>query len=87
MLHIRWLIYFILHILSRISKFAFDVILTLLALSELDEEVSEAWICEITFLSLLAVLIHGVSDHLEVNSSALDHLPDILLLEVVGQHD
>ena len=87
MLNIRWLIYFVIHILSRISKFALDVVLTLLALSELDEEVSEAWVCEITFLGLLAVLVHGVSDHLEVNGCALDHFPDVLFLEMVRKND
>lgn len=83
MLDIRWLIYFVIHILSRISKFALDVVLTLLALSELDEEVCEAWVCEITFLGLLAVLVHGVSDHLEVNGCPLDHFPYVLFLEMV----
>ena len=87
MLDIRWLIYFVIHILSRISEFALDIVLTLLALSELDEEVSETWVCEITFLGLLAVLVHGVSDHLEVNSCALDHFPDIFFLEVMAQND
>ena len=87
MLNIRWLIYFVIHILSRISKFALDVVLTLLALSELNEEVSEAWVCEITFLGLLAILVHGVSDHHKIDGSSLDHLLDILLLEVVAQND
>jgi hypothetical protein len=87
LLDIRWLIYFVIHILSRISKFALDVVLALLALSELDEEVSEAWVCEITFLGLLAVLVHGVSHHLEVNGCALDHFPDVLFLEMVRKND
>ena len=87
MLDIRWLIYFVVHILSRISKFALDVIFTLFTLGELDKEVSKAWIREITLLGLLAVLVHGVSHHLEVNSCALDHFLDILLLEVVTKHN
>jgi hypothetical protein len=53
----------------------------------LDKEVSKARICEITLLGLLAVLVHGVSHHLEVNSSALDHFLDIFFLEVVTKHD
>lgn len=83
MLDIRWLIYFVINILSRISKLALDVVPSLFALDELNEEVSEAWIGKITFLGLLGVLVHGVSHHLEVYSSALDHFFDILFLEMV----
>lgn len=64
-----------------------DVVFALLRLCELDKEVREAWVCEISFLGLLAVLVHGVSYHLEVNSSALDHFLNIFFLEVVAQHD
>lgn len=42
-------------------------------------------VAEETFLSLLAVFVHGVPYHLEVNCGALDHFFDIFFLEVVAQ--
>ena len=80
-----WLIYFF--VLSRISKLIFNVRSTLLTSREHDEEVSEASVAEEPLLCLLGVLVHGVSDHLEVDGSTLDHLLDIFLLEVVAEHD
>lgn len=59
----------------------------MLTLSELDEKVSEAGIIEEPLLSFLGVLVHGVSDHHKIDGSSLDHLLDILLLEVVAQND
>ena len=59
----------------------------MLALGELDEKVSEAGVAEEPLLSFLGVLVHSVSDHLEVDRSSLDHFLDILLLEVVAQND
>ena len=82
---VMWLIYFF--VLSRISKLIFNVRSTLLTSREHDEEVSEASVAEEPLLCLLGVLVHGVSDHLEVDGSTLDHLLDIFLLEVVAEHD
>lgn len=59
----------------------------MLAFSELDEKVSEARIAKEPLLSFLGVLVHSVSDHLEVDRSSLDHLLDIFLLEVMAQND
>ena len=80
-----WLIYFF--VLSRISKLIFNVRSTLLTSREHDEEVSEASVAEEPLLCLLGVLVHGVSDHLEVDRGALDHLFDIFLLKVVAKHN
>lgn len=82
---VMWLIYFF--VLSRISKLIFNVRSALLTSREHDEEVSEASVAEEPLLCLLGVLVHGVSDHLEVDGSTLDHLLDIFLLEVVAEHD
>ena len=81
---VMWLINFL---LSRISKLVFDVRSTLLALGKLNEEVGEASVGEEPLLGFLGVLVHGVSDHLEVNRSAGNHLLDIFLLEVMAQND
>ena len=59
----------------------------MLALGELDEEEGEAGVIEELLLRFLGVLVHGVSDHLEVDRGALDHLLDIFLLEVVAEHN
>ena len=62
-----WLIYFLIHILSRISKLVFDILFSLLTLGELDEKVSKAWVSEEPLLGFLGVFVHGISYHLEVN--------------------
>lgn len=59
----------------------------MLALGELDEKEGETGVVEELLLRFLGVLVHGVSDHLEVDGSTLDHLFDIFLLEVVAEHD
>ena len=59
----------------------------MLALSELDKEEGKAGVVEELLLGFLGVLVHGVSDHLEVDRGALDHLLDIFLLEVVAEHN
>lgn len=79
LLLIKW----VFHILSSFCQFIGDVILAFLTASELDEEVSHAWVGEESLLSLLAVLIHGVSDDLEVHRCAIYHLLNVLLLEVM----
>lgn len=84
---VKWLIDFGLLVLSRISELLLDIESSLLAFGELDEEVGEARVGEEPLLGLLGVLVHGVSDHLEVNASSLDHLLDILFLEMVAQDD
>lgn len=84
---VLWLIYFLVAILSRICQLVLDVRPALLALSELDEEVSEASIAEEPLLGFLRVLVHGISDHDEVDGSATHHLLDIFLLEMVTQND
>jgi len=82
-----WLIYFLIHILSRISKLVLDVGFSLLTLSELDEKVSKAWVGEEPLFGFLGVLVHGISYHLEVYRSSLDHFLDIFFLEVMAQDD
>lgn len=84
---VLWLIYFLVAILFSICQLVLDVRLSLLAFSELDEEVSEASVAEEPLLGFLRVLVHGISDHDEVNRSARDHLLDIFFLEVVTQND
>ena len=59
----------------------------MLALCELNEEEGEAGVVEELLLCFLGVLVHGVSDHLEVDRGALDHLFDIFLLKVVAKHN
>jgi len=84
---VMWLIYFLVHILSRISKLVLDVGFSLLTLSELDEKVSKAWVGEEPLFGFLGVLVHGISYHLEVNRSSLNHFLDIFFLEVMAQND
>jgi hypothetical protein len=62
-----WLIYLCgFSVLFGIHKrtfrgFVLDVLGSLLACRELNEEVGEAWVGEESLLSLLAVFIHGIS--------------------------
>ena len=74
-------------LLCGISQLVIDVGSSLLALGELDEKEGEAGVVEEFLLRFLGVLVHGVSDHLEVDRGALDHLLDIFLLEVVAEHN
>ena len=64
-----------------------DVLLPLLAGGELDEEVSEAWVAKKSFFGFFAVLIHSISNQIEIHQSALDDIFDIFFLEVVTQND
>jgi hypothetical protein len=82
---VMWLIYFF--GLSRISKLVFNVRSTFLTSRKFDEEVGKASVAEEPLLGFLGVLVHGVSDHLEVDRSSSNHLLDILLLEVVAQNN
>jgi hypothetical protein len=81
------LIKWVFHILFSFSQFIGNVVLAFITASELDEEVSHTWVSEESLLSFLAVLIHGVSYNLEVNWGAVDHLLDVILLEVMTQNN
>jgi hypothetical protein len=77
------LIKWVFHILFSLCQLIGDVVLAFVTASELNKEVSHTWVGEEALLGLLAVLIHGVSHDLEVDRGAVDHLLDILLLEVM----
>lgn len=79
---ILWLIYFI-----RFGQLSSDIILSFLAGGKLDEEEGDAWVFEESLLGLLAVLVHGLSDELEINRSAFGHFFDIAFLKVMTQND
>jgi hypothetical protein len=82
-----WLIYFLFTILSRISKLVLNVHFTLFTLGELNEKVGEARVAEESLFGFLGVLVHGISYHLEVNRSSLNHFLDIFFLEVMAEND
>ena len=60
-----------------------DVLLPLLAGSELDEEVSETWVAEKSFFSFFAVFIHSISDQIEIHQSSFDDIFYVFFLEVM----
>jgi hypothetical protein len=56
-------------------------------LSKLYEEKCCTWILEVFFFRFFTVLVHGVSDQLEVNECSFGHFLDVNLLEVMTEYN